>query len=271
MTKTILITGATTGIGKDTALYFAERGWNVYATGRSIKRIANLEEKGIHVLYIDVHKAETMDAVLEKVTANGDKIDVLLNNAGYAQFGSIEDVPVDRARNQFETNLFGLAEMCRKVIPLMREQGEGRIINLTSIAGKISMPGGGWYASSKYAVEAISDALRWELKPFNIKVSIIEPGPIASNFAKTANAETDVLPNDSLYNHFYGFIRNFDNLSSIGGTGEDCAKAIWKAATRKRPRIRYKVTFAAKMLGFLIWLLPDRILDVVVVKYFSRS
>jgi len=181
MNKTILITGATAGIGKDTALYFAERGWTVYATGRNTQRIESLKEKGINVLFLDVHKPESMDKTLEIIASNGHQIDVLLNNAGYAQFGSIEDVPIDRARNEYETNVFGLIALSQKIIPLMRNQGKGRIINLASIAGKVSMPAGGWYASSKFAVEALSDAMRWELKPFNIKVIVIITAQLISN------------------------------------------------------------------------------------------
>lgn len=271
MNKTILITGATAGIGKETAVYFAKRGWNVYATGRNIDRIQDLKEQNIHVLYLDVKDGASIDTALAEIAKNGNKIDVLVNNAGYAQFGSIEDVPVEMARQQFETNVFGLTETTRKVIPLMRENGQGRIINVASIAGKVSMPGGAWYAATKFAVEAISDSLRWELKQFNIKVSIIEPGPISSNFGDTANEKAEFINKDSHYKSFYNLMLNFGELSKIGGTTADVAKAIWKAANKKRPKIRYKVTFAAKALAVLISILPTRLMDYFVIKYFSRE
>jgi short-subunit dehydrogenase len=271
MNKTILITGATAGIGRDTSVYFAKRGWNVYATGRNIDKIQDLKVHNINVHYLDVQDGASMDKVLAEITKNGHKLDVLVNNAGYAQFGSIEDVPLEMARKQFETNVFGLTEITRKVIPIMRNNQQGRIINVASIAGKVSMPGGGWYAATKYAVEAISDSLRWELKQFNIKVSIIEPGPISSNFGATANEKADFINKDSYYRNFYNLMLNFDELSKIGGTTTDVAKAIWKAANKKRPKIRYKVTFAAKALAVLINLLPTRLMDYFVVRYFSRE
>ena len=181
MKKVILLTGASSGIGRDAALMLAAQGHRVYAAARRMELMEPLREKGIVPIRMDVTDSQSMaDGVKAVIDAEG-RIDVLVNNAGYGYFGAIETVSDEEARRQIEVNVFGLAALCRLVIPHMRRQGAGLIVNTSSIAGMIVLPFGGWYHVSKYSVEALSDALRMELKPFGIDVSMIEPGGIRTD------------------------------------------------------------------------------------------
>jgi short-subunit dehydrogenase len=264
--KTILITGATSGIGEASVKHFLDRSWKVIATGRNEDKLDILKNQGAEIFRLDVTKQSDINNLITFIVNNNITIDVLLNNAGFGQFGTIEETSDEKAREQFETNVFGLASVTRAILPLLRKNSNGRIINVTSIAGKTSMPGGGWYSASKYAVEALSDALRWETKQFGIKVSIIEPGPIKTGFATTVN--TKVVNNE---NGPYGNLVNnlTQSTKSIsGGTVENCAKKIYRAATAKNPKNRYLVTKEAYMIKFLLFVLPPKIMDYFVIKMF---
>ena len=187
MKPCILITGATAGIGLATAELLHVRGYKVFASGRNRDKLTELNSTGLSAVYLDVTHVDSCRDALAEIQSQGFWVRTLINNAGYGQFGAFEDIDDATARAQFDTNVFGLSNITRLVIPAMRENHSGRIVNLSSIAGKVSMPVGGWYAASKFAIEALSDAMRWELKDFGIKVVIIEPGPIKSEFGKTAN------------------------------------------------------------------------------------
>ena len=182
MTKVILITGASSGIGFDAAATLARQGHRVYAAARRVERMDPLKECGVVPLQMDVTDEASMEAGVRTVLAAEGRIDVLVNNAGYGYFGAIENVSMEEARRQLEVNVFGLARLCQLVLPSMREQGSGRIVNISSVAGKTVLYFGGWYHVSKFSVEALSDALRMELKPFGIDVSMIEPGGIKTNW-----------------------------------------------------------------------------------------
>src|SRR5215213_191228 len=184
--KAVLITGCSSGIGHATAVRLAQNGWNVYATARDKDKISDLAEKGCETLSLDVEDEESMKAAVAEVEQAEGGVGVLVNNAGYSQSGAVESVPMDKVRKQFETNVFGLVRMTQLVLPGMRKQGWGRIVNLSSMGGKLVFPGGGYYHASKYAVEAISDALRYEVKGFGVDVILIEPGLIVTNFGGTA-------------------------------------------------------------------------------------
>ena len=186
MTKVILITGASSGIGFDAAATLARQGHRVYAAARRVERMEPLKECGVVPLQMDVTDEASMEAGVRTVLAAEGRIDVLVNNAGYGYFGAIENVSMEEARRQLEVNVFGLARLCQLVLPSMREQGSGRIVNTSSVAGKTVLYFGGWYHVSKYSVEALSDALRMELKPFGIDVSMIEPGGIQTNWGLIA-------------------------------------------------------------------------------------
>src|SRR5256714_1564722 len=184
--KAVLITGCSTGIGRATAQRLAQRGWTVYATARNIDSIADLAESGCKTMQLDVCDEASMQAAVSSIEAAEGAIGVLVNNAGYSQDGAIEEVPIDEVRRQFETNVFGLARLTQLVLPGMRRQGWGRVINVSSMGGRLTFPGGGYYHATKHAVEAISDALRFEVRPFGIDVVVIEPGPIKTAFEETS-------------------------------------------------------------------------------------
>jgi short-subunit dehydrogenase len=266
MQKTVLITGASGGIGKASAELFLEKGWKVIATARNLEKLNNLENSGATVHILDVTKPEDINNLITYIVNNNIKIDVLVNNAGFGQFGTIEETSLEKARLQFETNVFGAAAMCQKIVPLMRQCGKGRIINISSIAGKTSMPGGGWYAASKYALEAISDSLRWETKKFGIKVSLIEPGPIKTDFATNVN-KTIVYDNTGPYGKLIESLTgSTDNIK--GGSALNCANKIYKAAIKRNPKNRYLVTKEAFLIKFIITVLPPKIVDYFVIKMF---
>ena len=264
--KTVLITGATSGIGQACSDLFLKKGWNVIATGRDKQKLEILKESGASVFQLDVTKQQDINNLVTHIVNNGIRIDVLVNNAGFGQFGTIEETPDDKVRTQFDTNVFGMAAMIRAILPMMRENSSGRIVNISSAAGLSSMPGGGWYAASKFAVEALSDALRWEIKKLGIKVAIIEPGPIKTEFAGTVHNNI-VIPENTPYS---SLVKNLTQSTNgfKGGTVENCAKIIYKASTRKRPRNRYLVTKEAKLIKILLFILPPKVMDFFVIKMF---
>ena len=197
--KVILITGASSGIGFNTAKMLAEQGHKVYGAARRVEKIEPLAPLGVVALKMDVTDQASMEAGVNAVIAAEGRIDVLINNAGYGYFGAIETVPMEDARRQVEVNVFGLAALTRLVLPYMRRQKSGRIINIASVAGKTVFRFGGWYHVSKYSVEALSDALRIELKPFGIDVSIIEPGAIKADWGLIAADHLEESSRDTAY------------------------------------------------------------------------
>src|SRR5215217_3074141 len=184
--EAVLITGCSTGIGRATAEHLATRGHTVYATARRLDSISGLESHGCRLLELDVTDDASMTAAVRAVEADAGAIGVLVNNAGYSQSGAVESIPMDAVRKQFETNVFGLVRMCQLVLPGMRAQRWGRIINISSMGGRLVFPGGGYYHATKFAVEALSDALRFEVKGFGIGVTLIEPGLIRTEFGTAA-------------------------------------------------------------------------------------
>ncbi|HET6758393.1 MAG TPA: oxidoreductase, partial [Propionibacteriaceae bacterium] len=184
--KTVLITGASSGIGEATALHLAELGYTVYAGARRLERMSDLVDRGIRTKTVDVTDDASMTALVEAIIAETGRIDVLVNNAGYGLYGALEDVPIEEARRQFDVNLFGLARLTQLVLPQMRQQHDGYIVNVSSMGGKIWEPLGSWYHASKFAVEGLSDSLRVEVAEFGIKVVIIQPGTIRSEWSGIA-------------------------------------------------------------------------------------
>src|SRR5881296_1871070 len=186
VSRAVLITGCSTGIGRATAEQLAARGWTVYATARRPAAIGELAGRGCKTLALDVCDEVSMRAAVEIIEAREGAVGVLVNNAGYGQEGAFEEVAMDQVRVQFETNVFGLVRLTQLVLPAMRRQGWGRIVNISSMGGKLTLPGGAFYHATKHAVEALSDALRFEVRPFGIAVVVIEPGPIKTRFGDTA-------------------------------------------------------------------------------------
>jgi NAD(P)-dependent dehydrogenase (short-subunit alcohol dehydrogenase family) len=273
-TEPVLITGCSTGIGRATAERLARNGLTVYATARRLDSIADLEAAGCRTLALDVTSEESMRAAVAAVEEADGAVGALVNNAGYSQSGAVETVPLDEVRRQFETNVYGLLRMCQLVLPAMRREGRGRIVNVSSMGGKLTFPGGGIYHATKYAVEAISDALRFEVRGFGVHVSVIEPGLIKTNFAETA--VDSVSEDEGPYAKFNSAVQAstagvYDSaLGKLGGGPETVAKAIESAITARRPKTRYRVTASARFFMTQRALLPDRAWDAVVGTSFPR-
>jgi len=269
ISKSVLITGCSTGIGRATALWLAERGWKVYATARRREALADLEGKVAATLALDVCDEGSMAAAVKTVEAAEGAIGVLVNNAGYGQEGAFEEVGMERVRVQFETNVFGLIRLTQIALPGMRRQGWGKIVNVSSMGGKLTLPGGAFYHATKHAVEALSDALRIEVAPFGIDVVVIEPGPIATRFGDTATESMNQLlanTSSAYVNLNRAIAKGIEDaytgrMKAFAAPPEAVARAIERAISARRPRPRYVVTAAARILLGLKWLLPDRAFD----------
>ena len=259
--KVILLTGASSGIGYDTAVALAQQGHKVYAAARRVERMEPLRQYGIVPLKMDVtDEASMQEGVKTLLDAEG-RIDVLINNAGYGYFGAVENVPMNDARNQLEVNVFGLARLCQLVLPTMRAQHSGRIINTASVAGRSVFYYGGWYHVSKYAVESLSDAMRMELKPFGIDVVIIEPGAIKTNWGIIAADHLIESSRGTAYEQTGTMMANNLRNMYLSNTISDPAvvrKAIVRAVNARRPCTRYRIGRMANAIVFFHWLLPTR-------------
>lgn len=261
-----LITGASSGIGHATALALAARGWIVYGAARRVDRMQELEASGCHVLEMDVTDDASMQAGVDRILQEQRRLDLLVNNAGYGSYGALEDVPIDEARLQFEVNVFGLARLTQLVLPTMRALGRGRVINVSSIGGRIYEPIGSWYHATKFAVEGLSDSLRIELAPHGIDVVIIQPGPIRTEWNAISRRSAEEYSGDGPYAaQARALVRNYESVdaSPASGTPEDVAAAIVRAATARRPRTRYATPASAKIVVAARRLLPDRVMDLV--------
>jgi NAD(P)-dependent dehydrogenase (short-subunit alcohol dehydrogenase family) len=267
--KAVLITGCSSGIGHATAEHLAARGWTVYASARRPESIADLAERGCKTLSLDVTDEDSMRAAVAAVEEAEGAVGALVNNAGYSQSGALETLPMERLRAQFETNVFGLIRLCQLVLPGMRRQGAGRIVNVSSMGGRLTFPGGGAYHGTKHAVEALSDALRFEVRGFGIDVVVIEPGLITTRFGETAAGSIDVATAaaDDPYADFNAAVGTATAevyegpLSRLGGGPETVARAIERAISSRRPKTRYKVTPSARLALAQRRLLSDRAWD----------
>jgi len=266
--RAALITGCSTGIGRATALALLAKGFTVYATARRLESIEDLAALGCRTLTLDVTSEESMVAAVAAVEAEHGHVEVLVNNAGYALQGPVEETSLDAVRAQFETNVFGLTRLCQLVLPGMRAARSGRIVNIGSMGGRFTFPGGAFYHASKHAVEAISDALRLEVAPFGVHVSLVQPGPVVSAFVDSAVDSVDVT--DGPYAEFNQqlvdrYRQAYDGSSSnLEISPEKVADVIASAATSSRPRSRYAVGAMAKTLITTRRLLPDVAWDTVV-------
>jgi NAD(P)-dependent dehydrogenase (short-subunit alcohol dehydrogenase family) len=264
--RPVLITGCSTGIGRATAERLADDGWNVHATARRLDAIEDLAKRGCKTRELDVTDERSMEKAVAEVTKDG-PIGALINNAGYSQSGAIETIPMDSVRRQFETNVFGLMRMCQLALPGMRGAGSGRIVNLSSMGGKLTFPGGGVYHATKHAVEALSDALRFEVKGFGIDVVIIEPGLIITEFGETANASIGAVEEHGPYAKFNADVGRVTAnaytgpMARFGAGPEAVAGKISKALTARRPSTRYTVTPSAKVMLGMRRMSTDRMWD----------
>ena len=270
--EAVLVTGCSSGIGRATAERLAGRGWNVYATARRRESITDLERRGCKTLALDVTDEGSMRRAVDEVEKAEGAVGMLVNNAGYSLSGAVEAVPMEEIRRQFETNVFGPVRMCQLVLPGMRERGRGRIVNLSSMAGKLTFPGGGYYHATKHAVEALSDALRFEVAGFGVEVVLIEPGLIRTRFSETAVGSLGAYTDGGAgpYARFEEAVARITResyergpLLRLGGGPGTVAETIERAISAERPRARYAVTPSARLFLTLRRLLPDRAWDAV--------
>jgi short-subunit dehydrogenase len=272
MERVALVTGGSSGIGEAAAGRLREAGFEVYAVARRVDRMSGLAADGVHTFAMDVTDDASMVAGVQRVVDEQVRIDVLVNNAGYGSYGAVEDVPIDEARRQFEVNVFGLARLTQLVLPTMRKQGSGRIINISSIGGKFYEPLGAWYHATKFAVEGFSDSLRLELKPFGIEVVLVEPGPIISEWNTNARDTLVDASRGGAYEERAERVRatmERGDSGWAGSTPDVVAKKIVKAATTSHPRARYPVGRGAGTIVTARRLLPDSAMDALIGRVYG--
>ena len=272
-TKSILVTGCSSGIGRHCALGLKARGWRVFATARKTEDLEALRGEGLEAVALDLDDSNSIAAAVEQVlSATGGTLDALFNNAGYGQPGAIEDLRRDVLRTQFETNVFGTVELTNRIIPVMRRQGQGRIVQNSSVLGFVALPYRGAYNASKYALEGLYDTWRLELAGSGIHFSLIEPGPIESRFRANAYAmfRKNVDAEHSAHRQTYqAMVRR---LTKEGPAApftlgpEAVLKALLHALESPSPRARYYVTIPTHLFGWLKRLLPTRTLDAVLLR-----
>ena len=266
-TKVALVTGASSGIGASTARRLQALGYTVYGAARRVDRLEELASSGVRALAMDVTDEASMTSGVARVIAETGRVDVLVNNAGYGSYGAVEDVDIDEARRQFEVNVFGAMRLTQLVLPHMRAQRSGTIVNITSMGGKVHTPLGGWYHGTKFALEALSDCLRLELAPFGIDVVVVEPGGIATEWGSIAADHLEQTSGAGAYAAQSAAVAT--SLRSEGNANRNSppsviADAIGRAVTARRPRTRYAVGFGAKPLIAARRLLGDRQYDALI-------
>jgi len=263
MTKTVLITGCSSGIGRATAECFLEEEWSVWATARDEDDLADLAAAGCETLELDVTDGDRCEAVVEEVLAQDGRIDALVNNAGFAQYGPVEDVPTERVHAQFDVNLYGPHRLSRAVLPSMRQRGDGTIVNVSSLLGRVALPGNGVYSASKFALEAMSDALRAEVMEFGVDVVVVEPGPVDTAFEEQALDTLGFTRSSADYEWLYDAYEDATLLarsSPLALEPEDVATVVVDAASVTDSAPRYPVGPVGKLV-WLAELLPGRARD----------
>lgn len=268
MKKVILITGASSGMGKETAKKLIQKGHTVYTVARRIDQMQDLKQMGGFPLQMDVTSETDIENVVNTIIQKETKIDVLWNNAGYGLYGSVEDVSLAEARKQMEVNVFGMAAVTQKIVPYMRKEKGGLIINTSSMGGKMYFPMGAWYHASKHAVEGLSDCLRLELKPFNIKVVVLEPGFIATEFGAVLIDHFSKISKQSAYTDMMNKIIDGTKKASQGNGSSKpsvIADTIVKIIDSKNPKTRYRVGKFAKPMVWMRVYLGDKLFDKIVM------
>ncbi|MGB9961863.1 SDR family oxidoreductase [Halobacterium sp. MBLA0001] len=262
MEKVALVTGCSSGVGAATVRSLTDEEWRVVATARDTADLVALaEETGCETAELDVTKPAQCRAVVDDAVDDHGRLDCLVNNAGFAQLGPLEDVPPRKLHRQFDVNVYGPHRLVRAALPHMRERGEGTIVNISSVSGRVATPGMGAYNGSKFALEGLSDALRGEVAEHGIDVAVVEPGPVDTGFQDRADAELDALDRSGGYERIYSW---FEDASAVNGVGavspERVADVIATAAVSPNPAARYPVAQAGRV-GVLARFLPDRLLD----------
>ncbi len=266
MAKIILITGASSGIGEETVKRLMTAGYTVYAGARRLDRMKLLADAGAHLLALDLTDNASMAAAVNTVMQETGRIDVLINNAGYGSYGALEDVPLEEARRQFEVNIFGLARLTQLVLPAMRVQRSGRIINVSSIGGKFGEPFGAWYHATKFALEGLSDSLRMELYPFGIDVVVIQPGATHSEWSQIAHESLLKYSSDGPYGKgatAHANMMEEGHKGSVPAKPSVVANTIVQAVQASKPKTRYVTGGLARTMLFMRRVLSDRGFDAM--------
>lgn len=252
MGKVVLITGASNGMGFEAVKLFLENDWLVYAGARRLEKMAPLAQLGAKTAILDVTDHQSNVSFVEKALSEQGHIDVLINNAGYGEYGPLEEIPLNTARKQLETNLFGAADLAQLVLPSMRKQASGRIVNISSIGANLYTPLGGWYHVTKFGLSVWSDVLDSEVKPFGVRSVVVQPGITKSSWSDIAftNARNNLQPN-SPYEKLIGKVSQFFKRASSGATSVDLAKVFYRAATDVKPKQRYFNSTADRLTVYL--------------------
>lgn len=267
--QVILITGASSGMGKETALHLIKEGHVVYGAARRVEQMKELQEAGGYAVKLDVTDQDQINKVVKQIRDEQGRIDALINNAGYGLYGAVEDISMDKARHQFDVNIFGLAMITKAVLPHMRENRSGKIINISSMGGKMYTPMGAWYHATKHALEGWSDSLRLELKQFNIDVVIIEPGIIATEFGNVLHEPLLKNSGEGPYSEMakkvaQATLKNYENKGAASPSSV-ISKTISKVIKARKPNTRYRVGKLAKPLVWVRVVLGDRLFDKAVM------
>jgi len=271
--RSVLVTGCSSGIGRAVALRLRRGRWEVWASARRLEDLGELASAGCRTLALDVTDEASMEAAVAAVEETHGSVGALVNNAGYSQSGALETLPLDSVRRQFETNVFGVLRLAQLVLPGMRRAGRGRIVNVSSMGGRFTLPGGGAYHATKHALESLSDALRVEVRGFGVQVVVVQPGLIRTGFADTAERSLGAAE-DREEGPYAAFNRSVaeitrdayesGTMARLGGEPDDVARVIERALEARRPRARYRVTPSARLLLTLRAVLPDRFWDAFV-------
>ena len=263
--KVALVTGASSGIGEATARLLAKSGYMVYGVARRIEKMKQLQSLGIHTLSMDVSVDDSITKAIDQIIAAEGTIDVLINNAGFGSFGAVEDVAMKDARYQLEVNVIGLARLCQLVLPYMRKQRSGKIVNVTSIGGKMATPLGGWYHASKFAVEGLSDSLRLEVKQFGVDVIIIEPGGVKTEWADIAMGHANTVSGASAYKVMTEKANKISMKQEKYSEPIEIATVIKKAIEVNKPKARYALGHLAGVILFAKKWLSDGLFDKMIL------
>jgi NAD(P)-dependent dehydrogenase (short-subunit alcohol dehydrogenase family) len=264
MDKTAFVTGASAGIGEATVRALLAAGYRVFAGARRLDRMADLVAVGATLIKLDLTDDASIVAAIEAIKSEAGRIDVLVNNAGYGSYGALEDVPLAEGRRQFEVNVFGLARLCQLALPMMRAQKSGKIVNVTSIGGKIWEPLGAWYHATKFAVEGLSDCLRVEVAPFGVDVIVVEPGAIRTEWAGIAREGLLQMSGGTAYAELakrHARMLATADTSRLASPPEVVARTIVRAVSARRPKTRYATGGGARTILFLRKILSDRMFD----------
>lgn len=266
-----IVTGASTGIGRATALLLVRSGYHVFAIVRTSGAESELRREAagspLEILRKDLADLDAAPSIAREVLGRTGRVDVLVNNAGYALLGAVEDLPAEEVAREFQVNVFAPVQLCRAVLPTMRAQRYGRIVNVSSLAGRVSVPMMGAYSGTKFALEAFSDSLRAEAKPFGVRVSIVEPGPVRTEFNRTAaRVSQPILQGASTYRPVYDdYLRDFE---TAGAASPDAvARTIFRAIKAKRPRARYRPRFREALIAGIVQVIPKGAMDVATIRF----